>query len=79
MSGGFPGCQILKLNVISKVIGTGQTAVAALRAVGLYMDAGEFAAAMGRSGSGNSSLANHRVTTLDRDVVGTAVGPCALA
>lgn len=48
--------QILQLEQVSKVYGSGETAVAALRDVNLTVHAGEFVAVMGPSGSGKSSL-----------------------
>ncbi|MGO1181734.1 ABC transporter ATP-binding protein [Micrococcaceae sp. AOP34-BR2-30] len=48
--------QVLQLQDVTKIYGTGATSVAALREVNLSLDAGEFVAVMGPSGSGKSSL-----------------------
>lgn len=48
--------QVLELAKVSRTFGEGATAVAALREVDLSIRAGEFAAVMGPSGSGKSSL-----------------------
>jgi putative ABC transport system ATP-binding protein len=48
--------QVLELAKISRTFGQGATAVAALRDVDLTVNAGEFVAVMGPSGSGKSSL-----------------------
>ncbi len=49
---------IIQLEHIHKVYGTGSVPVHALRDVSLTVEAGEFAAIMGASGSGKSSLMN---------------------
>ncbi|MBT2550350.1 ABC transporter ATP-binding protein [Arthrobacter sp. ISL-65] len=48
--------QVLELAKVSRTFGQGTTAVAALRDVDLTVNAGEFVAVMGPSGSGKSSL-----------------------
>ncbi|WFP15963.1 ABC transporter ATP-binding protein [Citricoccus muralis] len=48
--------QVLQLQDVTKIYGAGATSVAALREVNLTLDAGEFVAVMGPSGSGKSSL-----------------------
>jgi putative ABC transport system ATP-binding protein len=48
--------QVLELAKVSRTFGQGATAVAALRDVHLTVNAGEFVAVMGPSGSGKSSL-----------------------
>lgn len=56
VAGGVRPRQVLQLKDVTKIYGTGPTAVAALREVNLTLDAGEFVAVMGPSGSGKSSL-----------------------
>jgi ABC-type lipoprotein export system ATPase subunit len=47
---------VLELDRVSRVHGTGPTAMHALREVSLSVSAGELVAVMGPSGSGNSTL-----------------------
>lgn len=49
---------IIELHGVTKVYGTGQAAVHALRGVDLRIDKGEFVAVMGPSGSGKSTCMN---------------------
>ncbi|MFC7401195.1 ABC transporter ATP-binding protein [Citricoccus sp. GCM10030269] len=52
----MPPRQILELSSVTKTYGDGTATIAALRAVDLVVNAGEFVAVMGPSGSGKSSL-----------------------
>jgi putative ABC transport system ATP-binding protein len=49
---------VLNLRDVTKIYGTGDTAVAALRSVSLTVQRGEYVAIMGSSGSGKSTLMN---------------------
>ena len=50
--------ELLQVQQLCKVYGTGETAVKALQNVSFSMKRGEFAAVVGESGSGNSTLLN---------------------
>ena len=60
---------LIELRNLSKVYGSGEIAVRALRDVNLTIDTGEFAAIMGPSGSGKSTLMNV-LGALDRPTEG---------
>ena len=49
---------LIELQGVTKVYGTGQAAMHALRGVDLRIDEGEFVAVMGPSGSGKSTCMN---------------------
>ena len=60
-----PRKTIVRLEGISKVYGSGDTQVYALRSVNLAIEAGEYCAIVGASGSGKSTLMN-LIGCLDR-------------
>jgi len=60
---------IVRLEGISKVYGSGDTQVYALRSVNLAIEAGEYCAIVGASGSGKSTLMN-LIGCLDRPTTG---------
>jgi len=49
---------VIELRQVSKIYGTGQAAVAALRGIDLSIERGDFVAVMGPSGSGKSTCMN---------------------
>jgi len=58
MSAGAGAAPLVELRGITKVYGSGQAAVHALRGIGLAVHDGEFVAVMGPSGSGKSTCMN---------------------
>ena len=61
---------ILSIEHLTKIYGTGDTAVTALRDVSFTVEAGEFIAIIGSSGSGKSTLL-HLIGGVDRPTSGT--------
>jgi putative ABC transport system ATP-binding protein len=54
----YPDFPVLDVRQVTKVYGTGETAVHALRGTSLLVERGEYLAIMGSSGSGKSTLMN---------------------
>ena len=52
------GTPLIELRGVTKVYGTGQAAMQALRGIDLRIEEGEFVAVMGHSGSGKSTCLN---------------------
>ncbi len=57
-STGQPPRPLIELTAVTKVYGTGEATMQALRGIDLRIDAGEFVAVMGSSGSGKSTCLN---------------------
>ncbi len=64
-----PGKSVIRLEQVSKVYGTGETTVHALRNVDLQINQGEYCSIMGASGSGKSTVMN-MIGCLDRPTSG---------
>ena len=62
--------EILRLDHLTKIYGSGDTAVTALDDVSLTVEAGEFVAIVGSSGSGKSTML-HMIGGVDRPTSGT--------
>lgn len=70
MSDPATGAPLIELRNVTKVYGTGEAAMHALRGVNLTIDKGEFVAVMGPSGSGKSTCMNI-IGCLDSPTAGT--------
>jgi putative ABC transport system ATP-binding protein len=66
----MPSDIIIRLEGVSKVYGLGETTVNALKDVNLIVNAGEYCAIMGASGSGKSTMMNI-IGCLDRPTTGS--------
>lgn len=63
---------ILKVQNLTKIYGTGETAVHALDGVSFEVERGEFVSVVGRSGSGKSTML-HMIGGLDKPTSGAVV------
>jgi putative ABC transport system ATP-binding protein len=68
--GGHDGAAVVVAEELTRVYGGGDTAVAALRGVGVQIPAGQLTAVMGPSGSGKSTLM-HILAGLDKPTSGS--------
>ena len=69
-SSASPNGPVISAQSISRVFGSGDTAVAALSSIDMVVEQGDFLAVTGRSGSGKTTLLN-LLSGLDRPTTGT--------